>query len=70
MNATVRTAVKSSKPARRFGEGILATVPSYRLDCTIEDYDWWAAQASREEDRELDRMAAVAAYEARYDGWF
>ncbi len=54
-----------------FGQGILRSLPTCRLDCTLEDYEWWAAEeARREEDREVDRMAAVAAAEARYDGWF
>lgn len=41
-----------------FGSGILASRPSYRLDCTISDHEWWAEESRREEDREIERMYA------------
>ncbi len=45
----------------RFGYGLLRSVPSYRLDCTLADADWWAEESRREEDRLFDRMAAESA---------
>lgn len=45
------------KPARRpFGEGILASRPNYRLNCTLEDQAWWEEESRREEDRMIDRL--------------
>lgn len=40
---------------KRFGESILPTYPRYRLPVSISDYEWWATEAHREEERELDR---------------
>lgn len=40
---------------RPFGSGILAGMPSYRLDCTIQDLAWYEEQLALEECRELDR---------------
>lgn len=69
MNATVRTAArKSTRPARRpFGAGILFSMPSYRLDCTLQDDAWWAEESRREEDKMLDRMAAEFEAQERID---
>ena len=55
--------VKTARPARRFGAGILATAPTYRVDYSAADAAWLAADNARRvaEDRELDRMAREAA---------
>lgn len=58
------------KARRPFGEGILRSLPTYRAPFTMEDAEWWAEESRKAEDAEIDRMAEVAAYEARFDGWF
>lgn len=55
---------------RRFGEGILATRPTYRLDCTLEDDAWWMEEARREEDRLIDRMYDAYRAQERMDSGY
>ena len=52
----------STKSARRFGSGILASLPSHKTDYTSEDASWWAAQLASiaERDSHLDQMALEA----------
>ena len=50
--------VKTARPARRFGAGILATYPVYTSDHTAEDEAWWAAESARMEDARIARQAA------------
>ena len=38
------------KPARRFGAGLLAYAPMYRVEYTAADADWLAAERQRIED--------------------
>ena len=53
--------VKTTRPARRFGAGILATRPVYTSDHTAADEAWWAAESARLEDARFDWMAAETA---------
>ena len=48
------------KSTRRFGAGILATVPTYSADHTAADEAWLVEDNARREgeDRRFDRMAA------------
>lgn len=52
--------VKPARTARRFGAGILASAPTYRVERTLEDEQWWAAECDAAESRRLDRLAAEA----------
>lgn len=49
------------KPARRFGAGLLRSLPTYRADHTASDAAWWAAECARLEDARLDQRAAESA---------
>lgn len=53
--------VKTTRPARRFGAGILPTYPVYMSDHTAADEAWWAAESARMEDARIDRQAAESA---------
>lgn len=46
------------RTARRFGHGILASLPTYRADHTAADERWLAEDNSRreEEDRRIERQ--------------
>lgn len=52
------------KPAhsRRFGAGLVRSLPTYRLDHTFEDEAWLATESARRaaENRHYDRLAAEA----------
>jgi hypothetical protein len=69
------TARKSTRPARResFGAGLFASMPNYRLDCTISDPAWYEEQLAMEEERELARrfreFEAQNRLDAGLDGW-
>ncbi len=39
--------VKTARPARRFGQGILATHPTYRPDHTASDAAWLTEDNAR-----------------------
>lgn len=45
------------KPARRFGAGVLRSLPSARVPFTAADLVWLAADNARREDEHYDRMA-------------
>lgn len=62
--------VRQQFSRRPFGQGILPSVPNYRLDCTLEDDAWWMEEARREEDKMFDRLAEQAEMDARWDGWY
>lgn len=49
------------KPARRFGAGVLRSLPSYRADHTASDAAWLAADTARREDAHYDRLAGESA---------
>lgn len=53
---------------RRFGKGVLRSLPAYKCEFTAEDAAWLAEQQREAENREADRMAEVAAFEDRYAG--
>ena len=59
--------VKTSRPARRFGAGLLATLPTYRTGHTSADAVWWAAESARLEDARFDRTAGESAFMDRYE---
>jgi hypothetical protein len=56
-------ATRPVKTTRRFGAGILATYPTYRVDYSAADAAWLAADNARREaeNRMFDRMAREAA---------
>jgi hypothetical protein len=51
------------RSARRFGAGILRTLPLEHAPYTFEDASWWAAEcaARASRDRRFDTMAREAA---------
>ena len=51
----------------RFGAGILRSLPTYRLPVSLEDHEWWAGEAAREHDREVDRMYNAYRGQSRLD---
>lgn len=56
------------KSTRRFGAGLLRSTPVHRLDHTLGDERWLAADnARRAADRLLDQRAAEAEAEARLE---
>ena len=61
-DATV--AVKPARNARRFGQGLLATYPTYRSDHTAADAAWLLADDLRREE------AAKAAFNAELEAMF
>ena len=54
----VPTPVKSSRPARLFGAGILAARPTYAAPYTAADEAWLIEDNARREDARFDAMAA------------
>ena len=55
---------------KRFGEGLVFSMPSHRLDCTTQDLQWWAEQNAVAEDREVDRMYEAYRAQNRIEsGW-
>jgi hypothetical protein len=48
------------KAARRFGQGILPSHPTYRTPATAADAAWWALETARSEDSHYDRLYAAS----------
>lgn len=55
------------KTARRFGQGILPTYPTYRADQTASDTAWWTAETARSEDAHYDRLYRESLAQSRLD---
>lgn len=56
------------KSARRFGAGLLASVPTEPAPFpSFDDAAWWAYESARAEDARLDRQAAEAEATARHE---
>jgi hypothetical protein len=51
--------VKTTRPARRFGSGILATYPHYMAPFTAADATFWAAESDRLERVRTIRTARI-----------
>lgn len=69
---TLFDATRPVKTSRRFGAGLLRSLPTYRANFTAEDDAWRIADNARRDaaNRRLDRMAAEAEAHARYEnGW-
>lgn len=54
-------AIAPVKTARRFGAGVLRSLPSARVPFTASDLAWLAADNARREDEHFDRMAEESA---------
>jgi hypothetical protein len=54
------------KSGKRFGAGILPSVPSFKAPFRLEDAAWWASQPTPE-DRHYDQLEAEAISLARLD---
>jgi hypothetical protein len=64
---TTTRPVKTARPARRFGAGILAALPVYQADYTAADASWWAAESDADENAHYDALAGESAALARHE---
>jgi hypothetical protein len=65
-------ATRPVKTTRRFGAGLLRSLPTYRTTVSAADEAWLIADNARRDaaNRKLDRRASEAEAHARYEnGW-
>jgi hypothetical protein len=56
-------------PSRTFGRGVLASLPTYRIDATLDDLAW-AAQHLNESSPDYDVLAEESAQMDSYERGF
>jgi hypothetical protein len=54
---TPKPAPKPTPKATPFGQGILASRPSYRSPVALSDMQWWADECANAEARDLEQRA-------------
>lgn len=63
-------ATRPVKSNRRFGRGILASLPVYHADHTAADEAWFSAEQARAENAHYDDLAADSAAISRHEAGF